>query len=50
MTGRVHIPGPAPASRIATARGALLALLCALSLVAFATGFPPLLALVFGKV
>lgn len=49
MTRRVYIPGPAPASRIATARGALLALLSALSLVAFAAGFPLLLALVFGK-
>lgn len=36
MTGRVYVPGPTPASWTATARGALLALLSAVSLLLFA--------------
>jgi hypothetical protein len=36
MSRRVYAPGPTPASWIATARGALLALLSAVSLVLFA--------------
>ncbi len=36
MTGRAYLPGPPPASWIATARGALLALLSAVSLLLFA--------------
>jgi hypothetical protein len=36
MTGRPYIPGPTAASWIATARGALLALLSAVSLATFA--------------
>lgn len=36
MIRRVYIPGPAPVSRIATARGALLAVLSAVSLLLFA--------------
>lgn len=47
---RPYIPGTAPASRIATARGALLALLSALSLAVFAAGLPLALAMTFGKV
>lgn len=48
MTRRVHIPAPTPASWIATARGALLALLSALSLAAFAAGFPLLISIALG--